>query len=212
VEKDRTANLRPQQHLVTRDQRATYNEHTGAIIWLTGLSGAGKSTLAMAAELDLCRAGYFVYALDGDNVRSGLNRDLGFSAADRSENIRRVAEVAALFADSGAVVITAFISPHAADRAAARAIANAPFFEVHLSADVAACEARDPKGLYARARAQNIPDFTGVSAPYDIPEHADLVLDTSADTIPRCVQRLTTLIRRVTAVTDSASGATLVTG
>jgi len=191
---------------VTREERAAYNGHSGAVIWLTGLSGAGKSTLAMAVERELCRAGYLVYVLDGDNIRCGLNRDLGFSVADRSENIRRVAEVAALFADAGTIVITAFISPNATDRAAARAAANAPFFEVHLNADVAACEARDPKGLYARARANTIPNFTGVSAPYDIPERADLVLDTSTDTVARCVVQLTAFIRRVTATPDVTAG------
>jgi len=148
------------------------------VLWLTGLSGSGKSTLAFALEAKLFARGYQVYVLDGDNIRHGLNADLGFTHDDRTENIRRVGEVAALFADAGFVCISAFISPYRADRQAARLAAKGRFHEVYLDADVRTCEERDPKGLYRKARAGKIADFTGVSAPYEIPTAPDLVIPT----------------------------------
>ena len=153
------------------------------MLWLTGLSGAGKSTLAFALEEELFARGYQVYVLDGDNVRHGLNADLGFSHHDRTENIRRVGEVAALFADAGLVCISAFISPYRADRDVARQAAKGRFHEVYLDADVETCEERDPKGLYRKARAGKIADFTGVSAPYEIPTAPDLVIPTGTEDI-----------------------------
>lgn len=154
--------------------------HAGAVIWLTGLSAAGKSTLAMGLEERLLALGYACYTLDGDNVRHGLNANLGFSPGDRAENIRRVGEVAALFADAGLVCITAFISPYRADRARARAAAQtAAFHEVHVATSLAVCESRDPKGLYQKARAGELPEFTGIDAPYEAPEVPELVIDTS---------------------------------
>lgn len=148
-------------------------------LWLTGLSAAGKSTLAFAVERILHDMGRTCYVLDGDNVRHGLNRDLGFSAADRSENIRRVAEVSRLMNDAGLIVITAFISPLRQDRQAARAIIGAPAFrEIYVNPGMAVCEERDPKGLYKKARSGDLPEFTGVSAPYEAPFSADLELDT----------------------------------
>ncbi|HEY1730067.1 MAG TPA: adenylyl-sulfate kinase [Candidatus Baltobacteraceae bacterium] len=186
----RATNLYPQQHLVSRHERAVRNGHTGAVIWLTGLSASGKSTLAMAVERRLFARGCFVYVLDGDNVRAGINRDLGFSAEDRAENIRRVGEVAALFADAGAIVVTAFISPFRKDRDAARASAGSAFHEIYVSADLATCEARDPKGLYRRARSGEVKEFTGVTAPYEPPESAELVIDTSKHSIDDCVEQL----------------------
>jgi adenylylsulfate kinase len=158
-------------------------------VWLTGLSGSGKSTLAFELERRLVARNYHCYVLDGDNVRQGLNRDLGFSPADRTENIRRIAEVARLFNDAGMIVIAAFISPYAIDRARARMIIRPDrFLETWLTADVAACEARDPKGLYAKARSGDIREFTGVSAPYEVPENPALVLDTALRGIDDCVE------------------------
>lgn len=156
--------------------------HRGVTLWLTGLSGSGKSTVARRVERMLVERGVLAYVLDGDNVRHGLNRDLGFGPQQRSENIRRIAEVAKLFTDAGLVTLTAFISPYRADRAQARALlAPGDFIEVYCAATIAECEARDPKGLYAKARAGEIADFTGISAPYEPPEHADLELPTGRE-------------------------------
>ncbi len=171
-------------------ERAAANGHLGGVIWLTGLSGAGKSTLAMGAQSLLFSRGWQVTVLDGDNLRHGLNRDLGFSAEERAENIRRTAEVARLFAESGMIVVVSLISPARADRAAAREVAGAHFREVHVRADLSVCEARDPKGLYAKARAGQIPNFTGVSAPYEEPESPDLVIDTGRDSVEAALARL----------------------
>lgn len=197
----KAANLSREAPAVSAAERARRNGHRGGVVWLTGLSGAGKSTLARAAEAALFARGYRTYVLDGDNVRAGLNANLGFSPDDRAENIRRVGEAAALFADAGILVLTAFISPYRSDRARARRAAErllgpGAFQEVHVSADLATCEARDPKGLYKRARAGEIPDFTGVGAPYEEPEAPDLVVDTrdsaiadSAEAVVRHVLR-----------------------
>ncbi len=163
----------------------------GAVVWLTGLSGSGKSTIARAVEHLLVQKGRNAFVLDGDNIRHGLNSDLGFSPADRKENIRRIGEVAGLFARAGVVAVTAFISPYRADRVLARSLApGGRFIEVHLAAPVPACEARDTKGLYRKARAGEIPEFTGVSAPYEPPETADLVLATDRESVPESVGRL----------------------
>ncbi len=184
-------NLTLVSHKVTPDARAARFGHKGGVLWFTGLSGAGKSTLAMAVEQHLFRKGYAVYVLDGDNIRSGLNANLGFSPEDRVENIRRVGEVAALFADAGFLCITAFISPYRADRARARA-ATPPggFHEVYVSADLATCEARDPKGLYRRARKGEIGEFTGISAPYEPPLAPSLVVDTGSAAIEACIEQI----------------------
>lgn len=164
-------------------------------IWLTGLSGSGKSTLAGALERQLWLGGRACYVLDGDNVRHGLNNDLGFSPADRKENIRRIAEVARLMNDAGLIVITAFISPYREDRANARAIIGAEFFrEIYVSTPLAICEQRDPKGLYQKARQGQLPEFTGVSAPYEPPLQADMAIDTSSGDIDDCVKRLLTAL------------------
>lgn len=196
----RATNVHRHGHLVEREERTARNGHSGAVIWFTGLSGAGKSTLAMAVERRLFARGCFVYVLDGDNVRLGLNRDLGFSAEDRSENIRRIGEVATLFADAGAIVITAFISPFARDRAVAREAAGGAFHEVFVKADLATCEARDPKGLYRRARAGEIAEFTGISAPYEPPSDAELVIDTAAEPLESCVERIVEYVIEQTSV------------
>lgn len=194
-------NIHRADHLVSKEEREGRNGHRGAVIWLTGLSGAGKSTLAMALERRLFARGAAVYVLDGDNVRAGLNADLGFSQADRAENIRRIGEVASLFSDAGMIVITAFISPMKRDREIAREAAGSRFHEVYVKADLKTCEARDTKGLYKRARAGEIADFTGISAPYEPPNSPELVIDTVNLSIERCVERLL-------AYADSATGLT----
>ena len=165
---------------VSADDRARVLGHRAACLWFTGLSGSGKSTLARAVEEKLVSRGLLAYVLDGDNVRLGLNRDLGFAPADRAENIRRIGEVAALFGDGGVMVLAGFISPSGADRAAARAAVGDAFIEVHVAASLAVCESRDPKGLYARARAGDIPGFTGVDAPYEAPDDPEVRVDTGA--------------------------------
>ena len=178
-------------HHISAAERGARAGHVGAILWLTGLSGAGKSTLAMALERALFDRGWAAYTIDGDNVRRGLNADLGFSPEDRQENIRRVGEVAALFADAGLVCITAFISPFHDDRAQARAAAGSRrFFEVYVKSGLAACEARDPKGLYGKARRGEIKGFTGIDSPYEEPEAPDLVLDTQNVDEAACIAQL----------------------
>jgi len=181
---------------VTSEQRALHNGHFGGVLWFTGLSGSGKSTLAQRVHKQLFDKGYQVYILDGDNIRKGLARDLGFSPEDRKENIRRVAEVAALFAQAGMIVITSFISPYRADREAARSIAPEWFHEIYIKASLVACEKRDVKGLYKQARAGKIPEFTGISAPYEIPENPDLTLDTESETVISCADMLMAYVER----------------
>jgi len=166
------------------------NGHVGGVMWFTGLSGSGKSTLAMALERQLFNDGYEVFVLDGDNLRYGLNSNLGFSPEDREENIRRVGEVAALFANTGLIVLSAFISPYRADREMARKAAGSHFYEVFLDPGLDACEARDPKGLYQKARAGEIPDFTGISAPYEEPIDPDIRLNTETMAIDKCIDVL----------------------
>ncbi len=180
----------PVGHLLNRDARAARNGHRGAVIWMTGLPAAGKSTIAMQLERRLHERGVQSYVLDGDNLRSGLCRDLGFSDRDRSENIRRVGEVATLFADAGMVAIAAFISPSRTDRDAARRAAGELFHEVFVKADVSVCEARDPKGHYAQARAGEIPGFTGITGEYQEPLAPNLVIDTEALSLDAAVSAL----------------------
>jgi adenylylsulfate kinase len=176
---------------VTRKDREQRLGQRGVTVWLTGLSGSGKSTIAVAAEKALMERGRHAYVLDGDNVRHGLNKNLGFSPDDRTENIRRIGEVAKLFTDAGVIVMTSFISPYRADRDGVRAIMDrGDFVEVHVAADVATCEGRDVKGLYKKARAGEIPEFTGISAPYEAPERPELVLDTSRQSVEESVSAL----------------------
>lgn len=187
--------LRRERWAVSRAAREARNGHRGAVIWFTGLSGAGKSTLARALELRLEEIGCHTYVLDGDNLRHGLCADLGFAPQDRRENLRRAGEVAKLFVDAGTLVLAAFISPYAADREALRErIGTQDFIEVYCRCPLATCEARDVKGLYRRARAGEIADFTGISAPYEEPCAADLVLDTAQNTIASCVTALEQLL------------------
>ena len=179
---------------VTRQRREQRNRHNGAILWFTGLSGAGKSTVAHAVEEQLFQMGCQTYVLDGDNVRHGLCADLGFSVADRHENIRRVGELAKLFAEAGIVVLTAFISPLRTDRARARALAPQDFCEIYCHCPIEVCETRDVKGLYKKARAGGIPDFTGISSPYEPPEAAELELPTHQLSIEESVRQVLELL------------------
>jgi len=183
---------------VTADDRRCVLGQNGCVLWLTGLSGSGKSTIARALEHALLKMGHAAYVLDGDNIRHGLNADLDFSPQARTENIRRVAEVAALFADAGLIVITAFISPYTADRQKARVIVNRAedsataqgvdrFLEVFINTPLEVCEARDPKALYAKARAGKIQDFTGISAPFEAPLAPDLEIKTVSRAVEDCV-------------------------
>lgn len=189
-------NLTWQTGHVSAQERQSLLKQKPLTIWLTGLSAAGKSTLAFALERILIEAGHPCYVLDGDNVRHGLNNNLGFSAEDRSENIRRVAEVAKLMNDAGLIVITAFISPFRADRDNARAIiGDGVFQEVFIDAGLDACEERDPKGLYKKARAGQLPDFTGIGSPYEAPEHPELIIDSSGQTIEHALQQLFRYVR-----------------
>ncbi|MDB5344438.1 MAG: adenylylsulfate kinase [Schlesneria sp.] len=167
-------------HQVSKDDRFKLKGHKGAVLWFTGLSGCGKSTIANAVELKLYQAGKHSFLLDGDNIRLGLNKNLGFTPEDRTENVRRVGEVAKLFAAAGNITLAAFISPYRADRALVRELLPAgEFIEIYVDASLETCEKRDPKGLYKKARAENLPNFTGISAPYEAPEKPELVLDSN---------------------------------
>ncbi|MDP6572193.1 MAG: adenylyl-sulfate kinase [Rhodospirillales bacterium] len=192
----KSTNITRVQHRMARESRWAANSHSGGVLWLTGLSGSGKSTLAFEVEKRMFEEGYQVYVLDGDNIRHGLSSDLGFSPEDRVENIRRVGEIAALFADAGSVVVTAFISPYRRDRELARQAASDQFHEVYLSAGLDVCEGRDPKGLYRKARRGEIPEFTGVSAPYEAPEHPELTIDTGELTVEESMQVLLEYVGR----------------
>ena len=184
-------------HKVSRQERAAQKKQKPCIIWLTGLSGSGKSTLANALEGELLKAGHHSYLLDGDNIRLGLNKGLGFSDADRVENIRRIGEVAKLFADAGLIVITAFISPFRADRDMVRAlVAPGEFIEVFVRAPLDVCEQRDPKGMYKKARAGVIKQFTGIDSPYEEPLKPELVLDTAQHDLQQSTKILLDALRR----------------
>lgn len=187
----KATNLTWHEGQVSRTERERLLHQRGATIWLTGLSGSGKSTIAVAAERALMQRGHLTYILDGDNVRHGLNKNLGFSPDDRTENIRRIGEVARLFTDAGLVVLTSFISPYRADRDAVRALmGEGDFLEVYVSASLETCEGRDVKGLYKKARAGEIPEFTGISAPYEEPERPELVIDTNTQSVDESVAQL----------------------
>lgn len=187
----RSTNITWVEGKVSSENRAELLRQNAATIWLTGLSGSGKSTIAVELERQLFFSGHAVYALDGDNIRHGLNRDLGFLPKDRTENIRRIAEVAKLFNDAGIFVVTAFISPYRADREMARDIIGPEnFFETYLAADLDECERRDPKGLYKKARAGLMSDFTGISAPYEEPLDPLLRVETGKLCVDECVAEI----------------------
>ncbi len=183
-------------HPVTRTAREQQHGHQGVVLWFTGLSGSGKSTVAGAVEQALHQLGVSTYLLDGDNVRHGLCRDLGFSDDDRRENIRRVGEVARLMVDAGLVVLTAFISPHRAERQMVRdLLGEGEFIEVFVDTPLAVCEARDPKGLYKKARAGELRNFTGIDSAYEAPEAADITLD-GEQLVTKLAAQLLDLLRR----------------
>ena len=176
---------------VSRKQKQQHKGHKPVLLWYTGLSGSGKSTVANAVEAKLFSLGCHTYLLDGDNVRMGLNKGLTFSDEDRVENIRRISEVAKLFVDAGLIVSTAFISPFKADRAQARSIVNeGEFVEVFIDTPLAVCESRDPKGLYKKARAGEIPNFTGISSAFDVPENPDIHVKAADQTIEQCAEQI----------------------
>ncbi|WP_046180248.1 adenylyl-sulfate kinase [Domibacillus sp. A3M-37] len=182
---------------LTKEERRQKNKHHSAVLWFTGLSGSGKSTVANAAARRLFDLGVSTYVLDGDNVRHGLNKDLGFSDEARKENIRRIGEVAKLFVDGGQLVFTAFISPFREDRDTVRALLEKDeFIEVFVECPIEKCEERDPKGLYKKARAGEIPEFTGISSPYEAPEKPELVLNTDRYTVEECVDQLVDYLKQ----------------
>lgn len=184
---------------VSRTDRYRMLGQKGVTLWFTGLSGSGKSTVAVALEHELIRRGRICYRLDGDNIRLGINKNLGFSAEDRTENIRRISEIAKLFVDTGVIALTSFISPYRADREAARALhqqAGMEFIEIYVDCPLAEAERRDPKGLYKKARAGEIKNFTGISDPYEAPEKPDLVLKTAEMSLQEEVQALLTLLEQ----------------
>jgi adenylylsulfate kinase len=188
-------NIQRQEYPVTRVDREKNNGHRGVVVWFTGLSGAGKSTISAAVEQELTARGLHTYSLDGDNIRFGLCQDLGFSANDRAENIRRIGEVAALMLDAGLIVLSAFISPAREHRdAVRRRLPEGCFIEVYVATSLEACEARDVKGLYAKARAGEIKGFTGLDDPYEAPESAELTLDTAGKSVDACVQKVIRLL------------------
>jgi adenylylsulfate kinase len=187
----KSKNITWQERQVERSDREAIVNQRGVTIWLTGLSGSGKSTIAIAAERELTDRGRLAFGLDGDNVRHGLNNNLGFSHEDRTENIRRVGEVSKLFTEAGVIVFTSFISPYRSDRDAVRALVGpGDFVEVFVDATLDTCEERDVKGLYKKARAGEIPEFTGISAPYEAPERPELVLDTNRQSVEESVGKL----------------------
>lgn len=197
----KSTNITWHEGQIGRAAREALLKQRAVTVWLTGLSGSGKSTIAMAAEKVLLESGRLVYVLDGDNVRHGLNKNLGFSPEDRGENIRRIGEVAKLFTDSGVICFTAFISPYRSDRDAVRAqMEPGDFVEVYVAAGIETCEGRDVKGLYAKARRGEIPEFTGISAPYEEPEKPELVLDTNVQSIDESVAQLVGYLREKTKV------------
>jgi adenylylsulfate kinase len=191
VTEQRATNITWHQQQVTRDDRERVLGQKGVTVWLTGLSGSGKSTIAVAAEEVLVARGRLAYVLDGDTTRHGLNTTLGFSPEDRTENIRRIGEVARLFTDAGLVVFTSFISPYRADRDLVRALHDeGRFVEVHVAASVDTCESRDVKGLYKKARAGEIKEFTGISAPYEAPAKPELTIDTNGEPVEKSLEKL----------------------
>jgi len=193
----KSENIRWHHGEFERSEREQRMGQRGCVVWFTGLSGSGKSTVSRRVESRLVKRGRVVYTLDGDNLRYGLNRDLGFSPEDRVENIRRVAAVAELFADAGVICLTAFISPYQSDRDAARALVpDGRFIEVFVDTPLAVCEARDPKGLYVKARAGALTGFTGIDAPYEAPAQPEVRLDTTTFDLDACAQQVIDALER----------------
>lgn len=191
----KSTNITWHEATIAREDREKLLDQKGCVLWFTGLSASGKSTLAHEVENALHGRGRLTYVLDGDNIRHGLNNNLGFSPEDREENIRRIGEVSKLFADAGVIVITAFISPYRGDRDKARALVeDGRFFEVFVDCPLQVCEERDPKGLYKKARAGEIPEFTGISAPYEEPDSPELTVNTAELTLEQCGQRVVKIL------------------
>ena len=193
----KSSNVIYHQSTVTRKRRNKLNKHRSAVLWFTGLSGSGKSTLAHALEEKLFQKGCRTFVLDGDNVRHGLNSNLDFSESDRTENIRRISEVSKLMLESGLIVMTAFISPFNKDRnEAKRLISNDDFIEIYCKASLETCEARDVKGLYKKARAGKIKNYTGIDSPYEVPENPDLIIDTDNETLDNAVFKILNFLEK----------------
>ena len=193
----KSSNVIYHQATVTRKRRNKLNEHHSVVLWFTGLSGSGKSTLAHALEEKLFQKGCRTFVLDGDNVRHGLNSNLDFSESDRTENIRRISEVSKLMLESGLIVMTAFISPFNKDRnEAKRLISNDDFIEIYCKASLETCEARDVKGLYKKARAGKIKNYTGIDSPYEVPENPDLIIDTDNETLDNAVFKILNFLEK----------------
>lgn len=191
IRMSKSTNITWHDSKVTKEERQKLNQHKSAVLWFTGLSGSGKSTLSVELEKELHAQGVHTYRLDGDNVRHGLNNNLGFSPEDRTENIRRIGEVGKLMVDAGLITLTAFISPYREDRDNVREILDEKeFIEVYVKCSVEACEARDPKGLYKKARAGEIKGFTGIDAPYEEPENPELTIETDKQPLKECVQAI----------------------
>ncbi len=187
----KSKNIIPHTFFVDRNKRQELKKHPSFLIWFTGLSGSGKSTIASRLEEELFNRGYHTYILDGDNVRKGLNTDLDFTDFGRKENIRRIGEVANLFIDAGVIVMASFISPFRSEREFVKElVGKSNFFEVFVDCPIEECETRDVKGLYKKARAGEIPHFTGISSPYEVPEYPDIIIDTSKNTVDEAVQKL----------------------
>lgn len=202
MNEQKATNITWHEGQISKTHRESLLEQKGAILWFTGLSGSGKSTIACALEKKLHDQGYLGYRLDGDNIRHGLNKDLGFSPQDRVENIRRIGEVSKLFADAGVIVSTSFISPYKADRDLARSLVPAgEFIEIYVKCSLTACEERDPKGLYKKARAGKIPEFTGISAPYEEPEKPELVIETDKKNVEECVNEIISYLKSKNIIT-----------
>jgi len=193
----KSSNVLYHQASVTRQRRNKLNDHHSVVLWFTGLSGSGKSTLAHALEEKLFQKGCRTFVLDGDNVRHGLNSNLDFSESDRTENIRRISEVSKLMLESGLIVMTAFISPFNKDRnEAKRLISNDDFIEIYCKASLETCEARDVKGLYKKARAGKIKNYTGIDSPYEVPENPDLIIDTDNETLDNAVFKILNFLEK----------------
>jgi len=192
----KATNIQWHKALITADDHARLNGHSGVVLWFTGLSASGKSTVACEVEHVLYKLGCHTYVLDGDNIRHGLNKNLGFSPEDRTENIRRIGEVARLFADAGVIAMTAFISPYIADRQSARKLLPAGrFIEVYCKCSLEACEQRDPKGLYKKARAGQLKEFTGIDAPYEAPSNPELTIETGSQTVEESAAAVVAYLR-----------------
>ena len=191
-----TDNIIWHMHQVTKDERAKQNQQRPCVLWFTGLSGSGKSTIASAVEQKLFELDYHTYLLDGDNVRHGLNKDLGFSDDDRVENIRRIGELAKLMTDAGLLVLTAFISPFKADRKMVRDLVQShEFIEIYMDTSLEECERRDPKGLYKKARKGEIKNFTGIDSEYEVPDQAEVIIDSVNLSIEDCADQIVSYLK-----------------